>query len=137
MTENLHIEPALQDADPKDPAIQMLHQKALDFMMAEGKWIDEVVRSTYPRWVIFLAELSRIPMFRFIQGILAKRSGLEVKRHQSLDLLKKGGFKPGSYRITSIRVEIRKKGVTIAEKTFNLSIVVPAEHRNAFSKLIF
>jgi len=137
MTENLHIEADLQDADPKDPAVQMLHQKALDFMMKEGEWIDGVVRSTYPKWVIFFAELSRIRIFRFIQGILARNSGLQVKRHQSINPLKKGGFKPGSYMISSIRVEILKKGITIAERTFTLNIVVPGNQQNAFSKLFF
>ena len=102
--------------------------KMHDFYLAEGQWVDEIVRNQYPKWVIWLAEKG----FKssLLKIIIAKFSGLEIKRAQNTGLLDvTPGFRAGKagYKINSITTSVLKKGRVIDKKEFRMSLHIPAD----------
>lgn len=107
-----------------------------DFYLEEGKWVDEIVRRQYPRWITWLAENGLKSVL--LRIVLAKMSGLEVQRAQNTNLhALTPGFRTGKsgYTITSITTSILKRKVVIDKKTFNLNLHIPSDlDMNLFKK---
>ncbi len=82
-------------SNTKAPAQEVLDRVSA-YQDQEGAWIDAVVRTQWPRWVIWLGE--RRNLFGLImRAVIARFSYLEVVRQRELDMNLPGGngFRPG------------------------------------------
>lgn len=108
-------------------------KKYAEYAMEEARWLDSIVRPFIPKWMQWLVEknskniFGRLGHFFVDYFYIAHVLRITITRNQDTVVLGGKGFRPGvdhGYKIVAIRTKVSRKRKEIAEKKFNLDIII-------------
>lgn len=109
--------------------------KIITFQMEEAKFIDQVVRPYIPnifhKYKAFLGKgkqgvIKRFQHFFIDYVLIARILKVRITRHQDTEIIGGKGFRPGysKTRLNKVRTTVFKGKQQIAEKAFNIGIII-------------